>query len=81
MRDFRKAIGEIRSQKFAYVAQMPLEMAQIMSYSNLMIGRGDDSLPYATLSCRKLDAVNCWTMYQLSTWDNFPNMIQSKTKA
>jgi hypothetical protein len=80
MRDFRKAIGEIRSQKFAYVAQMPLEMAQIMSYSNLMIGRGDDSLPYATLSCRKLDAVNCWTMYQLSTWDNFPNMIQSKQK-
>jgi tetratricopeptide (TPR) repeat protein len=53
-----------------------LEVAQIASFSALMENDKTELKGAATMSCEQNDLVNCWVLYQMYHWDNFPLVVR-----
>ncbi len=53
-----------------------LEVNQIASFSALMENDPEELISAASQACTALDVVNCWVVYQMSHWDNFPLVVR-----
>ncbi|HXH30219.1 MAG TPA: hypothetical protein VNJ01_05350 [Bacteriovoracaceae bacterium] len=64
-----------RSQKTFRV-----ETTQLTSFAALMLNRPQTVKKNALLSCAQYDLMNCWVLFQLGQWDNFPLTVRREDK-
>ncbi len=69
----RSHLKEIRRKSRRGTAR---EVTQIASFSALMQNDKDEIKNSAAQACTLLDMVNCWVIYQMYHWDNFPLVIR-----
>lgn len=57
-----------------------IEVSQIAGFSALMQNDPDRAKKEARVSCAQYDLVNCWVLFQLTQWENFPLMLRREDK-
>jgi hypothetical protein len=56
----------------------PVEVSQIYALNALFHGEYSDAENYSTQTCYTGDALNCWLAMQLSTWEDFSELVKRK---
>jgi hypothetical protein len=54
----------------------PFEVNQLYAYNSLILENKTKSKIYSDLTCRKLDAQNCWILLQTSIWEDFSKTMK-----
>lgn len=53
-----------------------IEITQLASFTALMQNKADRARKQAHMSCAQYDLINCWVLFQLSQWSDFPLTIR-----
>jgi len=72
---FDEVIKELLPIIETYVGSQPLEVNQLASYSYLRMRDKDQATKFSQLSCKHLDGLACWMLYQFSLWPDFSQTI------
>jgi hypothetical protein len=53
-----------------------IEVAQIASFTSLMMNRPELTKKNAHVSCEQYDILNCWLLFQLTQWEDFSQVLR-----
>lgn len=74
--NYDKARSHIREIRQKSRRGNALEVNQITTFAGLMENRPDEIKAGASQSCELHDMVNCWVLFQMYHWDNFPLLVR-----
>jgi hypothetical protein len=74
--DYARTESVLTSISHSSRRRSELEVAQIASFTALMLNKTDMTRKNAQLSCEQYDIINCWLLFQLTQWDNFSHVLR-----
>ncbi len=78
--DYQKATSITDKIELQLGKGAEIEVSQIAGFSALMQNETERAKKQTRISCGQYDLINCWVLFQLSQWDNFPLMLRREEK-
>jgi hypothetical protein len=78
--DYQKATSITDKIELQLGKGAEIEVSQIAGFSALMQNETERAKKQSRISCGQYDLINCWVLFQLSQWDNFPLMLRREEK-
>lgn len=74
--EYNKAGQTLNTISYKTMRGTELSVTQLASFTSLMQNKAGEAQKNALLSCEQYDLINCWILFQLGQWEDFPLMLR-----